>query len=132
MLEFVDGVRRVAAQIFDGVLIAEPVRPLDGVVHVPAPIVLAHIAERGGDAALRRHGVGAGRKHFGDAGGAQAGLAAADDRAQSGAAGADHHDIVSVIFDRIGAAIDGRCAAAVLSVLPPSLTYKPNDSFKMP
>ena len=34
----------------------------------------------------------------------QAGCAA-DDRPQSGAAGADHHDIVSVIFDRIGPTI---------------------------
>ena len=57
MLELVDRGRRLAAEIFDGVLVAEPVRPLDGVVHVPAPVVLAHVAERGGDAALRRDGV---------------------------------------------------------------------------
>ena len=71
VLEFVDRGRRVAAEIFDGVLVAEPVGALDGVVHVPAPVVLAHIAERGGDAALRRHGVRARREYFGDAGGAQ-------------------------------------------------------------
>ena len=75
MLELVDRVGRLAAQIFDGVLVAEPVRPLDGVVHVPAPVVRAHIAERRGDAALRRDGVRAGREHLGDAGGAQARLA---------------------------------------------------------
>ena len=54
MLQLVDRFRRVAAHIFDGVLVAEPVGTLDGVVHVPAPVVLAHIAKRGGDAALRR------------------------------------------------------------------------------
>src|SRR6202035_569168 len=69
-------------QVFDRVLVAEPVRTLDGVVHVPAPVVLAHVAERGRDAALRSNGVRAGRKHFGDAGGAQ-----------TRSAGADHHHV---------------------------------------
>ena len=45
MLEFIDGRRRFPAQIFDGVLVAEPVGALDRIVHVPAPVVLAHIAE---------------------------------------------------------------------------------------
>ena len=106
VLELVDRRRRVAAEIFDGVLVAQPVRSLDGVVHVPAPIVLAHVAERRGDAALGRDGVGAGRKHLADAGGAQARFAAADHRAQARAAGPDHDDIVAVIFDRIGPPID--------------------------
>ena len=89
MLELVDGGGRVAAEIFDRVLVAEPVRALDRVVHVPAPVVRAHVAERGGDAALRRHGVRAGRKDLGDAGGPQARLGAADRRAQARAARAD-------------------------------------------
>jgi hypothetical protein len=33
------------AHIFDGVLIAQPVRALDGVVHMKAPVILAHVAE---------------------------------------------------------------------------------------
>ena len=74
MLQFVDRLGRVAHHVFDGVLVAEPVRPLDGVVHVPAPVVLVHVAERRRDAALRRHRMRAGRKHLGDAGGAQARL----------------------------------------------------------
>src|SRR5882724_5759666 len=64
MFELVDRLRRIAAEIFDGILIAEPIRALDGVVHMPAPIILAHIAERGGDTALRRNGVAAGGKHL--------------------------------------------------------------------
>ena len=107
MLQLVDRVGRVAHHVFDRVLVAEPVRPLDGVVHVPAPVVRMHVAERGGDAALCRDRVRAGRKHLGDAGGAQAGFAAADHGAQARAAGADHDDVVGVIFDRIGFAIGG-------------------------
>ena len=36
---------------FDRVLVPEPVRALDCVVHVPVPVVLVHIAECGADAA---------------------------------------------------------------------------------
>jgi len=45
MLELDDRRHRVLAHVFDRVLIAEPVGALDRVVHVPAPIVLAHIAD---------------------------------------------------------------------------------------
>ena len=126
MLQLVDGFRRVAHHVFDGVLIAEPVRPLDGVVHVPAPVVLVHVAERCRNAALRRHGMRAGRKHFCDAGGAQAGFAAADHRAQARAAGADHDDVVGVVLDRIGVAVGGGtravCAIALSHALKLQMT----------
>ena len=69
VVEFVDRGRRVAAEVLDRVLIAEPVRALDGVVHVPAPVVGAHVAERGGNAALRRDRMRARGEHLGDAGG---------------------------------------------------------------
>ena len=103
MFQLVDRRDRLAAHVFDGVLVAEPVRPLDGVVHVPAPVVLAHVAERGADAALRRHGVAARREHLGDAGGLQAGGAHAEGGAQAGPAGADHHHVVGVVDDVVGA-----------------------------
>ena len=131
VLQLVDRFRRVAAQIFDGVLVAEPIGALDGVVHVPAPVVLAHIAERRGDAALRRDRVRARRKNLGDAGGAQAGFAAADHGAQPRAAGADHDHVVGVILDRIGAAIDGgRGAFSVCCVVRHA--HNPNESLRMP
>ncbi len=85
---------RVAAHVFDRVLVAEPVRPLDRVVHVPAPVVVVHVAERGADPALRRHGMAAGRKHLADAGGLEPGDGAAEGRAQPGPAGADDDDVI--------------------------------------
>ena len=106
MFELVNRLRRVTAEIFDGILVAEPIRSLHRVVHVPAPVVGAHIAERRGNAALRRHGVGAGGEHLGDASGAEPRLAAADHGAQARAAGADHHHVIGMVDDRIGAAID--------------------------
>ncbi len=116
MLQFVDGFGSLAHHVFDRILIAEPVRPLDGVVHMPAPVVRMHVAERRRDAALRGYGMRARRKYLGDAGGAQSGLAAADHRAQTGAAGADHDDVVSVVFDRIGVSVGGGATAAIGSL----------------
>ena len=131
MLQLVDRLGRVAAQIFDGVLVTEPVGALYGVVHVPAPVVFAHVAERGGDAALRRDRMRARREHFGDARGPQPRFAAADRGAQPGAAGADDDDIVGVVFDRIGAAIDGRRrASSVRRAL--CHAHTPNESLRMP
>ena len=74
VLELDDRGRRFLAHELDRVLVAEPVRALDGVVEMEAPVVLAHVAERGADAALRRDGVAARREHLGDAGGRQARL----------------------------------------------------------
>src|SRR5438046_945166 len=69
MLKLIDGSRRLSAEVFDGVLIAQPVGALDRVVHMPAPVVRTHIAERGGDAALGSDGMRAGGEHLGNAGG---------------------------------------------------------------
>src|SRR4051794_6768391 len=69
VLKLIHGGRRIASKVFDRVLVAQPVRTLHGVVHVPAPVVLAHIAERGGDAALRRDRMRARGKDLSDAGG---------------------------------------------------------------
>ena len=102
MLELDDRRNRLAAHVFDGVLVAQPVRPLDGVVHVPAPVVLAHIAQRRRNAALGGHGVAARREHLRDAGGLQAGRSHAHGGAEARATGADNNDIVLVIDNLIG------------------------------
>jgi hypothetical protein len=97
VFQLIDGLGGLADQVFDGVLVAQPVRPLDGVVHVPFPGILAHVAERGGDAALGRHGVGPGREDLGDAGDLQALLGGAERGAKARAPGADDDDVVFVI-----------------------------------
>lgn len=53
ILELDDRRNGFLSHVVDCVLVAEPVGTLDCVVHVPAPIVLCHIAERGVDATLR-------------------------------------------------------------------------------
>jgi len=108
MFQFVDGGGGMPAQVFDRVLVAEPVGPLDGVVHVPAPVVGAHVAERGGHPALSGHGMRASRKHLRHAGGFQAGFGAAERRAKSGATRTHDNDVVGVVDHRVGLAI--RCS----------------------
>ncbi len=112
MLELYDRFHRIAAHVFDRVLVAEPVGALDRVVHVPAPVVLAHIAERGANAALRRDGVAAGRKDLADAGGFDPRGSHAESCAQTRSAASDDHDIVAVVLDRIS---PGHASAFVFS-----------------
>src|SRR6516162_11113837 len=102
MLELDDGGDRAAAHILDRVLVAEPVRTLDRVVHVPAPVVLAHIAECGADATLRRDGMAASREHLGNAGRLEPFGGRAESRTQTGSARADDDDVIAMIRDRIG------------------------------
>jgi hypothetical protein len=65
MFEFVDHFRGRATHELDRVLVAEIVGAFDRVVHVPVPVVLGDIAQRGSDPALRCHGMRARRKHLG-------------------------------------------------------------------
>jgi len=43
-LELKDSVGRLLGHVVDGVLVAEPVGTLDGVIEVPPPVVLVHVA----------------------------------------------------------------------------------------
>src|SRR5208282_4389004 len=103
VLKLVHRLHRLAAHVLDGVLVTQPVRPLHGIVHVPAPVVLVHVAERGGDAALRRDRVAARGEHFADAGRLQPGGTHAERGTQAGTTGADHHDVVGVVHHVVGA-----------------------------
>ena len=119
VLELDDRGRRLLAHELDGVLVAEPVRALDGVVHVPAPVVLAHVAERGADAALRGDRVAARREELGDAGGGQARFGQPERGAQAGAAGADDDDVVGVIDELVSAHAGPRSAMRSTANTPP-------------
>ena len=98
MFQLVNRLGRFAGQIFHRIRIAQPVRPLDGVVHVPLPVVGAHVGQRRGNAALCGNGVRAGREHFGHASGAQALFGHAQRRTQTSATGAYDDDVVFVCF----------------------------------
>ena len=69
VLEFEHGLRTDRAHVLDSVLVTDVVGTLDGIVHVPAPIIVRISRSNGaGDATLGGHGVRAGRENLGDYG----------------------------------------------------------------
>ena len=106
VLELIDSCRSFARKIFHRVDVAEPVRTLDGVVKVPLPIVRPHVLQRGGNTALGRHGVRAGREHLGDAGGLETLLSHAQRCAQTGTTGAHDDDIELMVNISVGFSSD--------------------------
>ncbi|RMR95123.1 hypothetical protein ALP76_05479 [Pseudomonas savastanoi pv. glycinea] len=69
VLEFENSFRAYGTHVFDSVLVTDVVGTLDGIVHVPAPVIVR--IGRGncaGDATLGRNGVRACREHLGDHG----------------------------------------------------------------
>ena len=126
MLELDHRGGRHLAHELDGILIAEPIGALHGVIHVPAPVVLAHVAERGGNAALRGDRVTARGENLGQAGGGEPGLRQAERRAQSRAAGSNHDHVIGVVDELVLAhgllRIRVRCAGSQKSPHPPHST----------
>src|SRR5260221_9691628 len=104
MLELDHRRRRFAAEIFDRILVAEPVGALDGVVHVPLPVIRPHVAEARRDAALRRDGVAARREDLGDAGRLQSGSGGAHGGAKTSTSSADNHHVVTMVDNLVGCA----------------------------
>ena len=67
----------------DGVLVTEPVGALDSVVHVPPPVVLVHVAERGVDATLSGDSVASRGEELGYASRVETSLGQAEGRSQA-------------------------------------------------
>ena len=76
VLELDHGLDGFAGQDLRRVLVGQVVATLDGVEHVPLPVVLLEVAERGAHATLGGPGVGAGRIELGDDRGVHPGLGA--------------------------------------------------------
>ena len=104
VLQLVHRLRGFAREIFDRVLVAQPVRPLHGVVHVPGPVVGRVVAEAGGDTALRGNRVRTRREDLGDVRGLEAGFGRAHRRAQARSARTHDDHVELMIDDRIGVA----------------------------
>ena len=102
VLEFVDHLRRHPAHELDRVLVAEIIRPLNGVEHMPVPVVLAHIAQRSPNPPLRRDGMRAGWKDFGQDRDVETGFGQLQRATHPGPAGPNHHDVELATLQPIG------------------------------
>ena len=80
VLKFDNRLGRFPAHVFNGILIAKPVGPLDGVVHMPMPMILLGIAERSRNTTLCRDRMRARREYLGQHRGFQAGFRELDGR----------------------------------------------------
>ena len=101
MFELNDGGYRLAAHVFNGILIAQPVGTLHGVVHVPAPIILAHVAKRRADTTLGGDRMTSRWKHFADAGRPKPRFSESKRSSKARTTGADDDDIVGVFDEGI-------------------------------
>ena len=107
----IDRLDRLARQDLGRVLVDEVVAALDGVVHVPLPVVLFLVAQRGADAALGRAGVRPRGVELGQHGRLDAVARELERRPQAGAAGTDDDGLVVV---------DGRPASGRATAPAPS------------
>ena len=64
MLQLVYRPGRRAAHVFNGVLVTKIIAPLDGIEHVPMPVIREHIGQSCIHTTLGGNGMRARRKHF--------------------------------------------------------------------
>lgn len=95
--QFVDGVGGFLGHVVDGVLVTKPIGTLDGVVHVPVPVVLVHVAEGGVDPPLGGDGVGSGGEQLRDTRRLEPVLSQAEGGPQTGTTGTDDDTVVFVV-----------------------------------
>ncbi len=106
LLQVEDGVDGLLRQDLGGVLVDQVVTALDRVEGVPLPVVLLHVRQRGGHAALRGARVGAGRVELGQDRGAAA-LGRLDGGPHTGATGADDDGVVLVDLHQENTSVPG-------------------------
>lgn len=95
----------------DSILVAKPVGALDSVVHVPPPVVLVHVAERGVDAALSSDRVASRGEKLGDASRVEAGLGQAEGSTQTGAAGTNNDGVILMVLFFLSHKVNSFCSS---------------------
>ena len=92
---------RLLAEVLNSVLIAEPIATLNGVVHVPAPIVLLAVSEGGIDTTLGSDSVRTRGVKLGDAGNIEASGSNAHGGTKTGATSTDDNAVEGVVNDGV-------------------------------
>lgn len=62
MLKLDDRSWGLTGHVVNSVLVTEPVGTLDGIVHMPPPIILVHVTQSGIDTTLGSHGMASRRE----------------------------------------------------------------------
>lgn len=98
MLKFDNGSGSLAGHVVNGILITKPIGTLDGIVHVPSPVVFVHVAQSSVDAALRSDGVGSGREELRDTGSVETGLGKTESSTETSTTSTNDEGIVLVVL----------------------------------
>jgi len=101
VLQLDDTVGSLATHVVDSILVSEPVRSLDSIVHVPSPVILAHVSESSVDTSLGSNGVGTGGEKLGDTSSVETSLSETESSAETGTTGTDDKGIVGVVNDGV-------------------------------
>lgn len=96
-----NGLGGLLGHVVDGVLVSEPIGTLDGVIHVPLPVIGVHVSESGVDTSLRSDGVGSGGEQLGDTSGVEASLGQTEGGSETGSTGSNNNTIVLVVDDGV-------------------------------
>ena len=92
----------------DSVLVTQPVTSLDGVVHVPSPVILVHVSKSSVDTTLSSDSVGSGGEQLGDTSSVETGLSQTEGGSQTSTTSTNDQGIVFVVNDGVLVAEEGR------------------------
>ena len=101
MLKLINSFRGIATQIFDCILIAQPIRALDRIVHMPTPVIITHIAKRCRNATLSSNSVATRWKNLRNTCCPQAFFRAPKRCTQTRPAGANNDNIELMVYELI-------------------------------
>lgn len=85
----------------DSILVSEPIRSLNSIVHVPSPVVLVHVTQRRVDSSLCRHRVTPRGEELRYARCVETRLRQTESCSQTSSAGTDDNGIVLVVLPTI-------------------------------
>jgi hypothetical protein len=71
----------------DSILVSQPITTLDGVVHMPSPVILGHVTQSGVDTTLRCDSVRTSREELGDTGSLESGFGETESSSETSATG---------------------------------------------
>lgn len=101
MLELNNGGGGLLGHVVDSVLVTKPIGTLDGIVHVPSPVVLMLVTEGGIDASLGGGSMATGREKLGETSGVESLLSKTDRGSKTGTTTTDDKGIILVVLKRV-------------------------------
>jgi hypothetical protein len=85
------------AHVVNRILVTQPITTLDGIVHVPPPIIFRHVSECGVDTTLRSDGVRTGREELGNTCGLESCFCETECCSETCTTGTDNNSIEFVV-----------------------------------